>query len=222
MRELNHPRRLSILGGVSGIIGVLMIGTSFAINTGPPLGATSDQLIAFAATHFRSVMWGAWLQSVGSLLIVGFALALVHLAHATDRLAGWLTPLGASILMMVSLAEVIFYISALDSVPPVMGQLSNAIGHAIQHLYFFVAAPALFVPMGVVVWSSRILPRTLGILAIALGSAFLILGVTSLYDQILSPGVTSFAAIQALWWFSAAIVLMLRSRSLGGSAETPA
>jgi hypothetical protein len=43
---------------------------------------------------------------------------------------------------------------------------------------------------------------------------------TSLYDPILSPAVTSFAAIQALWWFSGAIVLMLRSRRFADSAET--
>jgi len=41
-----------------------------------------------------------------------------------------------------------------------------------------------------------------------------VLGVKMLYEQILSPAVTSFAAIQALWWFSAAIALMLRSPTL--------
>jgi hypothetical protein len=107
---------------------------------------------------------------------VGFALTLVTLAGATDRLAGWLTLLGASILMTVSLAEVVFYISALDNVPEVMGQASNAIGHAIQHLYFFVAAPALFFPMGIVVWTSKVLPRIFGVFALALGSTFFILG----------------------------------------------
>jgi hypothetical protein len=180
------------------------------------LDATPQQLMDFAATHYRSVMWGAWLQAVGPLLIVSFALTLVKLAGAMDRLSGWLTLLGSSILMMVSLAEVIFYISALNSVPAVMGQASNAIGHAIQHLYFFVAAPALFFPTGVVVWSTRVLPRGFGGFAIALGGGFFILGLTLLYDPILSPAVISFAAIQAFWWLSAAIALIPRSRRFDG------
>jgi hypothetical protein len=45
-----------------------------------PVGATTDQLLAFAATHFRTVMWGAWLQAVGPWLIVSFALTLVKLS----------------------------------------------------------------------------------------------------------------------------------------------
>jgi hypothetical protein len=34
--------------------------------------ATDEQLLAFAA-NFRSVLWGAWLQAVGPVLIAGFA-----------------------------------------------------------------------------------------------------------------------------------------------------
>jgi hypothetical protein len=194
------------------MIGTLMLGASFAINPGPPPGATMEQLMAFAATHFRSVMWGAWLQAVGPWLIVGFALTIVKLAGATDRVSGWLTLIGASVLMMVSLAEVIFYITGLDKVPESMGQISIAIVHAIQHLYYFVAAPSLFFPLGVVIWNSGVLPRAFGALAIFLGSTFFILGVTSLYDPVLSDGITNFAVVQAFWWLAAGIVLTLRSR----------
>jgi hypothetical protein len=219
MNQELSSRTLSIAAGLAGIAGVLMIGTSFGINQGPPLGASNEQLIAFAAANYRSVMWGAWLQSVGPLLIVGFALTLVKLAGATSRLSGWLTLFGGSVLMMVSLAEVIFYISALDSVPETMGALSNAIGHAIQHLYFFVAAPSLFFPMGAVIWNSKVLPRAFGALAFVLGSGFFVVGITTLYDPILSDRATSLAAVQAFWWLGAAIVLMARSKRF---ADVPA
>lgn len=199
------------MAGISAILGVLMIGTSFGINTGPPLGASDAQMIAFASTHFRQVMIGSWLQAVGPLLIMAFAVTLVRLAGATNRISGWLTLLGASVLMMVSLAEVIFYICALDAVPPSMGQIGNNIGHAIQHLYFIVAAPAVFLPLGTVLIRGHVLPRVYGILAFILGAGFFIIGIRSLFQPILSSAETSFAAIQALWWMAAAITLISRA-----------
>jgi len=207
-------RKICILASISCIVGVLMIGSSFGINTGPPLGAGDAQLIAFAAMNFRAVLWGAWLQALGPWLIMGFAFTVVYLAGETGTIAGWMTMLGASILMMVSLAEVIFYISALDAVPAPMGMISNNIGHAIQHLYFFIAAPALFFPLGVIVRRSQILPAVLGTLGLVLATAFFVLGITSLYEQVLSPRVTALAAIQAFWWLAAAIALIVRSGRL--------
>lgn len=208
-------KRTSQLAALSAIAGVLMIGTSFGINQGPPMNADDAQMIAFAQTHFHQVMIGAWLQAVGPLLIMVFAVTLVSLAAAMKRISGWMTLLGASILMMVSLSEVVAYICALDSSPASMGQIGNNIGHAIQHLYFFIAAPSLFLPLGVVLLGSRVLPRAYGVLAILLGACFFILGLTSLYEPILSPAVTSFAAIQAFWWLAAAVALLIRSRRLG-------
>ena len=205
------------LAGISAIVGVLMIGTSFGINTGPPLGASDAQMIEFASTHFRQVMVGSWLQAVGPFLIMAFALTLVRMAGAMNRVSGWLTLLGASVLMMVSLAEVIFYICALDAVPASMGQIGNNIGHAIQHLYFIIAAPAVFFPLGAVLAQAKVLPRVFSTLAFLLGGGFFLIGIRSLTQPILSNAETSFAAIQALWWMAAAVALMARARRIASS-----
>ena len=69
-----------ILTALSGIAGVIMLIISFTINPGPPVHATTAQLAAFATQNFTSILWGAWLQAVGPLLIVLFAFALVCLA----------------------------------------------------------------------------------------------------------------------------------------------
>lgn len=106
--------------------------------------------------------------------------------------------------MMVSLAEVVCYMAALDAAPSSMGLIGNAAGHVIQHLYFIVAAPAVVISLGVVLRNSRVLPKVFGTVAIVLGAAFFVLGVRTLYHQILSPAVTSFAAI----------ALMVRSRTV--------
>src|SRR6516162_8055334 len=103
-------RRLSAL---SGIIGVILLGISFMMNPSPPTNATTAQLIAFANQNSTSILWGAWLQAVGPLLIVLFAFALVSLAGATTLLAGWMTMFGGAILMTVSLIEITLYMGTL-------------------------------------------------------------------------------------------------------------
>lgn len=127
-----------------------------------------------------------------------------------------MTLLGSSILIMVSLTEVVCYIMALFAVPEIMGAIGNNIGHAVQHLYFIIAAPSVFLPLAFVILSSKILPKIFGYLAIILGAAFIAVGISSLYRLILSSLDTSLAAIQALWWLAAAIVLLIRS----GKTET--
>lgn len=210
-----------ILSALSGIFGVIMLITSFSINTGPAPNATNAQLIAFGNQHFTSIMWGAWLQDIGSLLIVLFAIAIVFQAGATGWFAGWITLLGGTMLVTVSFVESIFYMSALYSNPATMGLISNQLGHAVQHLYFIVAAPTLFLSLGFVILGSRVLPGMFGYLALVLGAAFALLGVVSLNDLTLPVLITAFAGIQALWWLAAAIVLLFRTEKTSVKVREP-
>jgi hypothetical protein len=214
-------RRFSLLSGLSGVTGVVLLIVSFAINHGPPPDPSSAELVKFGQQHYASILWGAWMQAVGPVLIVLFAFALVHLAGATLRLAGWMTFFGATILMTVSLIEITFYISALNPDPAVMPSISLRLIYAVQHLYFVVAAPALFLPLGVVVLSSRVLPRVFGYLALALAACFAALGIVFLMHLTLPGPVTAFAGVQALWWLAAAITLMVRSGRMPDTALIP-
>jgi hypothetical protein len=218
----NHSisnRRFCVLSGLSGVAGVLLLIVSFAINNGPPPDPSSADLVKFGQQHFANILWGAWLQAVGPVLIVLFAFALVHLAGATLRLAGWMAFLGATILMTVSLIEITFYISAMNSDPAVMPSISLRLIYAVQHLYFIVAAPALFLPLGIVLVSSRILPRLFGYLALVLAVCFAMLGVIFLLHITLPGPVTAFAGVQALWWLAAAITLVVRSGKIPNSVN---
>lgn len=219
-RGLISKRSFCIFSGLSGIVGVVLILVSFNINPGPPPGATSADLVKFGQQHYASVLWGAWLQAVGPVLIVLFALSLVHLAGATQRLAGWMTLFGAAILMTVSLIEITFYISALHTDPPLMPLISLRLISAAQHLYFIVAAPALFLPLGIVLISSSILPRLLGYLALLLATAFAGLGVVFLFTLTLPGPVTAFGGVQALWWLAAAITLVVRRGRIPNTQES--
>ena len=209
-----------IIGGVSGICGVLLLVTSFVINSGPPSGANPADLASFAQQNYARVLWGAWMQGVGPVLIVLFAFVLVHLAGASQQLAGWMTFFGATILMTVSLIEITFYIGALYRDPAIMPSVSLALISAVQHLYFIVAAPALFLPLGLLLVRCRILPRVFGYLALALAATFAVLGVVFLLRLTLPDAVTAFAGVQAFWWLTAAIALIVRRRKISGIPDT--
>ena len=77
-----------------------------------------------------------------------------------------------------------------------------------MHLYFIVAAPALFLPLGIVLLSSS---RLFGYLALLLATAFAALGVIFPLTLTLPAGVTAFAGVHALWWLAAALTLIVRS-----------
>ena len=213
-------RSVCILSGLSGVVGVVMIVVSFAINNGPPQGSSGAELVKFGQQHYVTILWGAWLQAVGPVLIVLFAFALVQLAGATQRLAGWMTLFGASVLMTTSLIEITFYISALFAEPEMMPSISLRLISAVQHLYFIVAAPALFLPLGVVLLSAPILPRVFGYAALILATAFVALGMMFLLTLTLPGPVTAFGGVQAFWWLAAGIVLIVRSGRVSNSLGT--
>lgn len=211
-----------ILSGLSGIAGVTMLVVSFAINYGPPLGSGPEAFARFVRDSYLSIVWGAWLQAVGPVFIVLFAFALVQIAGQSGRLAGWMTFFGASVLMMVSLIEIVFYMSALYPSPQAMTPISFEMIYSVQHLYFIVAAPALFLPLGFVLLQARVLPRVFGFLAVLLGIGFAVVGMTSLPILTLPASITSLGSVQAVWWFAAGCALIVRSRRIAGIPGTDA
>jgi len=210
-RGFISKRLFCILSGLSGIVGVVLLMVSFAIAIPPPADATRAELVKFGQQHFAGILWGAWLQAVSPVFIVLFAFSLVHLAGATQRLTGWMTLFGATVLTMVSLIEITYYISALFPDPEVMTSISLRVISAVQHLYFIVAAPALFLPLGFVLVTSQILPRLFGYLALLLAATFAALGIAFLLTLMLPSAVTAFAGVQGLWWLGASITLVARS-----------
>ena len=87
-KSLISKRSFCILSGLSGVTGVVLLIVSFVINSGPPPGGTSADLVKFGQQNYANILWGAWLQAVGPVVIALFAFALVLLAGAGQRLAG--------------------------------------------------------------------------------------------------------------------------------------
>jgi len=199
-----------IVCAVSGIVGVILLVISFNINPGPPQGASFEQLMAFGHRYFNSILWGAWLQTIGPFLIIFFAFSLVFLSGAEKSLAGWMVFFGAGVLMTISLIEITFYIAVLFKDPPVGSLFGLNIIYAVQHLYFIIGAPGLFIPLGVVMFGSNVLPKWMSWLAIFMGVLFAFLGIVYLFHLTLPFWVTAIAGIQAIWWLMASIYSLFK------------
>jgi hypothetical protein len=198
------------MAAACGLLGAVTLVTSFRINPGPPPGATVAQLAEFAIQHRNTIVLGGWLQGIGSLLLVLFAIALVHLAGAAQRLAGWITLLAGAVILMVSLVEVAFYLAAVEALrrgDPALGTIVDVLIKAVQHV--FLIAPALLLPLGAVLLGSRVLARLFGYLALALGATLQVLGLLGLLYP-LQPLIDVLLIVQALWFVSVAIALVVR------------
>jgi hypothetical protein len=214
-------RRATVWAAVSGLAGTCMLIISFSVNAGPPIDDTGSRLTAFEQQHFDAILWGAWLQAIGPVFIVLFAFTIVRLADGMTRVTGWMTLFGATTLMIVNLVEIVGYIGALHTSPATMADISFVLIRAAQHLYFIIAAPALFLPLGLIILGSDVLPRILGYLAIVLAAAFALAGVFTLLDLTVPVGVQVAASVQVLWWLTAAITFIMRLRTTPSPEDLP-
>ena len=198
------------LAALSGIIGPVILVASFIINPAPPADYTPSQLRDFAVRHHNGIVLGGWLQGMGSLLIVLFALALVHFANATHRLAGWVTLLAGASVLMVSLVEITFYLGAVQATEA--GDIgaalaSNNLIKAVQHV--FLIAPVLLLPLGVVLLGSDVLPRAFAHSALVMGATLQVLGLAGLFNALQSV-IDVMLILQSLWFVAAAVTLLVR------------
>ena len=206
------PRAPRIVAGLCGILGAVALLLSFVMNPAPPADFSSAQLRDFAVQHHTGIVFGAWLQGIGSILLVLFAIALVHLARATHQFAGWITLLAGTTIMMMSLVEITFYLGAVHAAEAgdlTSGTVSNALIKAVQHV--FLIAPALLLPLGVVLLGSPVLPRTFAYLALAIGTTLQIFGLVGLFG-VLQPIIDDVLVVQALWFVAAGVALMTGER----------
>jgi hypothetical protein len=206
------PRLPRTAAGLCGILGAVALVSSFIMNPAPPADFSLAQLRDFAIQHHNGVVLGAWLQGMGSLLLVLFAIALVHLAGATNQFAGWITLLAGATILMVSLVEITFYLGAVNAAEAgdlTSGAVSNALIKAVQHV--FLIAPALLLPLGAVLLGSQVLPRVFVYLALAIGATLQIFGLVGLFG-VLQPIIDDVLIVQALWFVAAGVVLMTGDR----------
>jgi hypothetical protein len=205
-----RPESFQRLSAFCGIIGVVLLVTSFVINPGPGPNPTAHDLAVFGNTYHTTILLGAWLQAVSPFLIMIFALAAIRLAGAADSFPGQLTQVGFVVLVMVSLLEVVFYLSAVYGDPATTGLISLDHVRATQHLFSIAAAPAVFFPFGIVILRTGALPRVFGYTALCLASLFTVLGFVALFRPI-QHVIDGVAFSQGIWWLLAATAQVFRA-----------
>ena len=219
--------RLShILIALCGILGIVLLGVYFGVGFAfglaqlPP-NASIAQVVRVATQYHDAWFLGAWLQATGSLLSVVFFLALVHRAGGAARLAGMLTVLGSAVLLAVVLIEGVFTMDLAQAAAnghPETALTSFDIMTVFIHIYPIAPAPVIFLALGAVLLGSRLLPRVFGYLALALGIAFEIVGLVSLFIfPVLTLVVLGF---QSLWIVATAIMLILGAGKASNSAAS--
>lgn len=212
-------RRTRWLAAICGIAGVIMLTAHFLIPGGvPPDSSGLPRIAAFARGHHDAVLVSAWLQVTGAILYVGFILAVIHLAGASERFAGRIALLAAGLLVTLTLLDSALIISTVEAAAArhaetlrvsfdlIGGPGNDAVGRS------FLIAPAILLPFGFVLLQTHLLPRSYGYIAIAFGAVSQALGFAGLFSKIafgdINPAVL---ALENLWLIAVAITLAARS-----------
>jgi hypothetical protein len=198
------------VAGLCGLAGSLLLVGSFRMNPAPPPGMGTAALAAWAAPHEGLILLGGWAQGIGSLLIVIFALAVAELGGDASPFGRRLTMLAGATILMVSLMEIVFYLAAARAIATkdlLLGMVADGLIRAVQHV--FLIAPALLLPLGVVVLKSGVLPRAFGYAALAFGAILQAFGLAGLIWNL--QGVVDVVLIaQSVWFVLAGATLVLR------------
>ncbi|MBV9322479.1 MAG: DUF4386 family protein [Chloroflexi bacterium] len=204
---MNCDRSSSLYTALAGLAGTILLIGSFVINPGPPAGAGLDEVVEFGRQHATSIMLGGWMQGMGSVLSVLFAVGLVQLARRASTLASWLTVLSGMAIVSATLIETASYFASLDAgLGDNQTVLATALTllKAVQHLYLIV--PAILLPVGWTVLRTRLLPAVAGYTGLAVGAALQVLGVAGLFWPV-QPIVDDVLIVQGVWFVAASLML---------------
>jgi|SRR5579859_7736472 len=210
------------LAGVCGIAGPVILVASLAMHPSPPTCLAPAALAAWAEPRTGFLLLDGAMHGVGSLLIVIFALALVRLSGGAHGFMGWLTQFVGGTILMISLIEVTFYLTAAPTIASgdtASDLISDGVDRAMQHL---LALPALLFPLAVVVLRTRVLARSLAWSGLAIGAGLQILALAGVFG-VTQPVVDVMVIVQAAWFAAAGAALALSAmKHVGAAATTPA
>ena len=212
---LKPTRSFRLLVGISGLLGVAALAVYYSVPIPvPPPNAGFREIAEFGTQFHDKILLDAWLQGIGSLLVVIFFLALVYLAQGIERFSGWITTLGATAVLTTTLVDVAFVLGAVQGA--VDGHPTTALTcfdmtFVFIHLFPMIPASVTFLGLGAMLLRSPILPRVFAHVALALGFAFPVLGFLGLFMPRVNGIVVILLSSQEVWVVAAAITLQFRS-----------
>lgn len=213
-------RTARLLTALCGIVGTALLAVYFL--AAPPLpapNASAADTASILAQYHNTWYVGAWIQAVGSTLSLIFFLALVHLSGASAKFAGILTQFGAAVLLSVTLIEGAFTIELAQAA--LNGHANTSVASydlmgVFVHIFPLAPAPLILIPLGIILYTSRLLPRAIAVLALTLGGLYIVAGLAGLFT---TPLLTLIPlGLQALWALAAAITLAVTRTATGQPA----
>lgn len=221
------PRMFRTLIALSGILGSVALVVYFTAPwTWMPLPlatANTTEVQAFGTQYHDTILWDTWLQAVGSLLSIIFAIGLVHLAGANGKFAGRLILPFCAVILGLSLMEGSFALGA--EIAGDSGHLDAAVtclDLTYVFVHIFLIAPSLFLTLGAALLGTRLLPPAFNYTALALGALFQILGFIALFSTVAMLATIIVLMLQEVWSVAVAITLIVRTEKAPALASVAA
>jgi len=213
-------RLFSLFAGICGILGAVAFGVygSSILVPLPPPNATVAQVLAFATQYHNAMLLSAWLQSIGSFLLVIFVLALIHLAGVATRFAARVTQLVAAVILAVCLSEGTVELDVIQAAMNGHAQAAlTSFDLAGVFVHVFAIAPSLILMLGIALLGTHLLPRVFISMALVLGSVMEIVGFVSLFSTIAVTVFIDLLIVQTFWYAATGIMLIIHT---GKASET--
>jgi len=200
------------LVAVAGFLSALALVGHFVV-AGPPASFTTQKLLVDYALRHDAVVTGAWLDGIGSLLLILTVIGVAQLAGAAGSLAGRVLLLAGAAVVAHSL----FIDSLLIAAAQIAAAGSGAqaatllqVAHAAD--YVFPIANAFWAPaLGLIVLRSGVLPAIFGYVAVAFGLVELFGGAAALYSESVNAVIHhQLFLVIVVWNVAAGIVLLVR------------
>ncbi|MDQ4503651.1 hypothetical protein [Sinomonas sp. ASV322] len=207
--------------GFVGLVGALLFGFYFGVPAlFPRMEAlvyssrpVTSEVLAVGAQYEQLVVFGTWLQATGATLCVIFFIGLLFVSASTGTLPAYMVLLGSALLVALVLMEGVFTLTWVISSEAGVVESARA-GYDLMSRFIqvfpLVPAPAVYLPLGVILLRRRILPTWLGWMALALGAAFLLVGLLEVFLPLAQAFAAGLAGLQDLWILTAAIILIAR------------
>ncbi|WP_369045871.1 hypothetical protein [Sinomonas sp. P10A9] len=207
--------------GFVGLVGALFFGFYFGVPAlFPRMEAlvysarpVTSEVLAVGAQYDQLVEFGTWLQATGATLCVVFFIGLLFISASNGTLAAYTVLLGSAVLVALVLMEGVFtltWVSASTAGVPESARAGYDLMSRFIQVFPLVPAPAVYLPLGVILLRSRVLPTWLGWAALALGAAFLLVGLLEVFIPFAQAFAAGLAGLQDLWILTTAIILIER------------
>jgi hypothetical protein len=163
------------------------------------------------------------LQATGTLLSIVFFLAIVQLARAASQLSGLLVIVASTALLSLVLVEGAFMVAVPQAA--MAGDTSTVVttfalsNGVFVRVFPLAPASASYLALSAVILGSRVLHRTFGYLAAAIGLAFAVAGLVAIFSTLGLVLTIVLSVVQELWIVAAAIALGWSGRVAAMSAS---